>query len=350
MTKHKNRDTKIILPAEWEPQSFVQLTFPHAQTDWAYMLDEVTDCYIHIAKEIVKRENLVVVCADENGVKEALKTLPQEKIRYVEIPSNDTWARDYGGITILKNEKPVVLDFTFNGWGLKFAANLDNQITSQLFQKEIFPAHVEYKNRKKFILEGGSIESDGKGTILTTTKCLLSINRNNRNKEKIEDKLKKHLGAKRILWLHNGSLAGDDTDSHIDTLARFCDEKTIAYVKCEDENDTHYDELKKMEEELKNFNILTDNDEKSQRYQLIPLPMADAVYDEDGNRLPATYANFLIINGAVLCPTYNSPKDAIALEKLQTAFPNHEIVGIDCSALIKQHGSLHCVTMQYPKF
>ena len=331
--------SSIRLPAEWEPQSFVQLTWPHAGTDWADMLDEVSECFVGIAREIVKRERLLIVCADENTVREQLRDLPQDKITCVEIPTNDTWARDHGGITVMEDGKPVVLDFTFNGWGMKFPANLDNQITRQLFEKNIFPDNVKYQNRLNFVLEGGSIESNGQGTILTTAECLLSENRNNLTKEEIEAKLKEYLGAERILWLHHGYLAGDDTDSHVDTLARFCSPDTIAYVKCDDENDEHYSELKKMEEEIFSFAPLGVGG--------IPLPMADAVYDENGDRLPATYANFLIINDAVLMPTYNSPKDEIARGQLQKAFPDREIIGIDCLALIKQHGSLHCVTMQY---
>jgi agmatine/peptidylarginine deiminase len=329
----------IRIPAEWEPQSFVQLTWPHAGTDWADMLDEVSECFVSIAREIVKRERLLIVCADKNSVREQLRDLSQDKITCVEIPTKDTWARDHGGITVMEDGKPVVLDFTFNGWGMKFPANLDNQITRQLFEKNIFPENVKYQNRLNFVLEGGSIESNGQGTILTTSECLLSENRNNLTKEEIEAKLKEYLGAERILWLHHGYLAGDDTDSHVDTLARFCSPDTIAYVKCDDENDEHYSELKKMEEEIFSFAPLGVGG--------IPLPMADAVYDENGDRLPATYANFLIINGAVLMPTYRSPKDEIARGQLQKAFPDREIIGIDCLALIKQHGSLHCVTMQY---
>lgn len=339
----ENKKPKIRMPAEWEPQSFVQLTWPHAGTDWAEMLDEVWDCFDTIAREIVKRQNLLVVCAEEEAIRERLKDLSQDRITYAQIPSNDTWARDHGGITILKNDMPIVLDFTFNGWGMKFPANLDNQITRQLFEKKIFPDNIKYKNRKNFVLEGGSIESDGKGTILTTAECLLSENRNNISKEEIEDKLREYLGSERVLWFHHGYLSGDDTDSHIDTLARFCNENTIAYVKCDDKNDEHYNDLEKMEKELFSFSPLEVRDS----YNLIPLPMADAVYDENGTRLPATYANFLIINKAVLMPTYNSPKDEIAARQLQKAFPDREIVGIDCTALIKQHGSLHCVTMQY---
>lgn len=147
----------------------------------------------------------------------------------------------------------------------------------------------------------------------------------------------------RILWITSGYLAGDDTDSHVDTLARFCSEDTIAYVRCEDEEDEHYEELKAMEEEIKEFTRAN-----GEPYRLIPLPMADKV-EWEGERLPATYANFLIMNGAVLVPFYDSPKDEIAKAALREAFPDREIIGINCLPLIKQHGSLHCVTMQYPE-
>jgi agmatine/peptidylarginine deiminase len=227
---------------------------------------------------------------------------------------------------------------------MKFAANHDNLITRRLFQSNTFARNVEVINMQPFVLEGGSIESDGQGTSLTTMECLSSVNRNEYlNKEQLEYHLKDMLGAERILWLANGYLAGDDTDSHVDTLARFCNETTIAYVQCEDPEDEHYEELKAMEAELKTFRTTS-----GQPYRLIPLPMADKVV-WNGERLPATYANFLIINEAVLVPFYQSNKDETVLEILQKAFPNREVAGINCLPLLKQHGSLHCVTMQYPE-
>ena len=266
-----------------------------------------------------------------------------DRLTLYEIPTNDTWARDHSGIMVVENGKLVLLDFQFNGWGLKFAANLDNQITHQLYKQGAFPA-TTYRSMKHFVLEGGSIESDGEGTLLTTVDCLLSANRNDTlTKEEVEVFLKNHLGLQRILWLHHGYLAGDDTDSHIDTLARFCDAQTIAYVQCTDPTDEHYQALSGMEEELQAFTTL-----KGEPYRLIPLPMAEPVWDEEGHRLPATYANFLIINKAVLLPFYGTEQDAIAQAQLQSAFPEREVVSIHCGALIHQHGSLHCVTMQYP--
>lgn len=336
----------IIFPPEWYPQSVIQLTWPHKNSDWDYLIEEVSDCFVRIASEIIKFQKLIIVCTDVQAVKSQLKELSEqeEKIQFIEIASNDTWARDHGGISIFIDNKPAIYDFTFNGWGLKFASDKDNQITKQLFEKNIFKKGIELFNKKGFALEGGSLESDGKGTLLTTSECLLSPNRNSfMSKDEIEAYLTENFGLKRILWLNHGYLAGDDTDSHIDTLARFCDEHTIAYVKCEDENDEHYVSLKKMENQLKTF-----LDNEGEPYHLIPLPMAEAVV-VDGERLPATYANFLILNGGVLVPTYGTNLDEIALTQIEKAFPDRKVVGINCLTLIKQHGSLHCVTMQYPE-
>ena len=336
----------IHFPAEWEPQSGVQLTFPHAETDWNDILDEVIPCFVTIAKEIAKRELLLIVCPNVEEVKKHLgNDVNYANIRFVSMMTNDTWARDHAAISVFVNGEPCLLDFCFNGWGMKFAANHDNLITRTLYKQGVFSPSVNYQNMLHCVLEGGGIESDGAGTILTTEECLLSENRNeHQTKEELEEYYKIVFGAKRILWLNNGYLAGDDTDSHIDTLARFCNEHTIAYVQCANEDDEHFEELKLMEDELKAFRTID-----GKPYTLIPLPMADCVMDGNG-RLPATYANFLIINGTVLMPTYGSPeKDTMAKQQLQKAFPDREIIGIDCLSLIKQHGSLHCVTMQFPK-
>lgn len=338
----------ILLPPEWYPQSTIQLTWPHPDTDWEYMLEEVTACYVNIATEILKRQKLIIVCHNAALIKYELKNYTDllHNLTLVELPANDTWARDHSGISIFKDGKKQVYDFTFNGWGLKFASNYDNQITRGLFANNIFNADVELVNKKDFALEGGALESDGKGTLLTTSECLLSPNRNSfLSKDEIENYLKREFGLDRILWLDHGYLAGDDTDSHIDTLARYCDEHTIVYVKCEDKTDEHYDALSKLEEQLKAF-----ADYRGNPYKLIALPMAKAVYDEDNQRLPATYANFLIMNDVILLPFYNDEeRDLQAKEQLKIAFPTREVIGIDCSPLIRQHGSLHCITMQYPE-
>lgn len=337
-------ENKIILPAEWYPQSAIQLTWPHEDTDWAPILDEVIPCFVSIAREVIKREKLLIVCVDEQAVREQLGEVDYSRILFREMETNDTWARDHGGISVFDEGVPCVYDFVFNGWGMKFAANYDNLITRNLFAQGTFSDSVLPVNMQPFVLEGGSIESDGKGTLLTTVECLASVNRNEYlQKEELENYLKEVFGFERILWLENGYLAGDDTDSHVDTLARFCSEDTIAYVQCTEPEDEHFDELQAMEQELQAF-----TQANGAPYRLIALPMADKV-EWEGERLPATYANFLIMNGAVLLPFYQSPKDAVAKAALQEAFPDREIVGIDCLPLIKQHGSLHCVTMQYPE-
>ena len=292
-----NTINNVVLPAEWHPQSVVQLTWPHPATDWQADLDQVVACFQQIAHEIASRQPLLVVCHNADQIRVQLTHCPPDRVDFYEIATNDTWARDHSGITVLEAENPVLLDFQFNGWGLKFPANLDNQITRQLYEQGAFPG-MDYRSMKQFVLEGGSIESDGVGTLLTTEACLLSANRNDSlTRDEIELFLKETFGLQRVLWLRHGYLAGDDTDSHVDTLARFCDAHTIAYVQCVDSADEHFEALRRMEEELQAFRTT-----EGQPYRLIPLPMAEAVRDEDGNRLPATYANFLIINEAVLLP------------------------------------------------
>ena len=332
------------LPAEWEEQSGIQLTWPHEESDWKEDLGLVEPVFVAIGCAVTKYEKLLVVCKDSARVMTLLAQggADMAQVFCVQIPSNDTWARDHGAITVDVNGVNMIVDFTFNGWGNKFEAGLDNKISKTLHSLGVF-GEAPYKV-VPMVLEGGAIESDGNGTLLTTSQCLLNPNRNpGWTQKKVELELSKTLGFHHFLWLHHGYLAGDDTDSHIDTLARLCDEETIAYVRCDDPSDEHYEELSKMEEELQRF-VTRHN----RPYRLIPLPFPAAQYDASGERLPATYANFLILNGAVLVPVYSDPKDGEALEALSRAFPNREIIPIECSPLILQHGSLHCVTMQYP--
>ena len=340
-----NIHTYPYLPAEWAPQRGVQLTWPHAQTDWAYMLEEVQACFANIAREIARRELLLIVTPEPEQVRQQISgCVNMDNVRFMPCDTNDTWARDHGPITLIDPDgRPLLFDFKFNGWGLKFAADKDNLITRRTLEAGLLQG--TYVNRLNFALEGGSIESDGRGTLLTTSECLLSPNRNGQmNRAEIEAYLKEQFNLRQVLWLDHGYLAGDDTDSHVDTLARLCPDDTIAYVRCTDTADEHYEALHLMEEQLKTFRT-----PEGKPYRLLPLPMADAIV-EDGERLPATYANFLVMNGAVLYPTYNQPaNDAQAAQVLQEAFPGREVVGIDCRALIRQHGSLHCVTMQYPE-
>ena len=338
---HTNR----VFPAEWAPQSAVAFTFPHKDSDWADDLDKVIPTFVEIITIVSKHEKALIVCADVDAVRSLLPEADADNLILVELPSNDTWARDHSAITVLEDGEFVLIDFIFNGWGLKFAANKDNLITKGLRTKGIFrEIPVETHG---LAIEGGALESDGLGTLMTTTECLLSPNRNpHLNREETEFGLMEILGAGRVLWLENGYLEGDDTDSHIDTLARFTSPDTIAYVRCQEENDVHYHALKSMEDELKAF-----TQTNGQPYNLVPLPMAPARFHyEDGHRLPSTYANFLIINEAVLLPVYgDEEKDRIAEDAMKICFPDRHIYSIDCNSLILQHGSLHCITMQFPK-
>ncbi|MGM0553315.1 MAG: agmatine deiminase family protein [Pseudomonadota bacterium] len=334
------------LPAEWEPQGAIQLTWPHAETDWAPVLNTIQPLFAHIAAEISRFEPVIIVARNAEHIEEISGFLTETEIRPNRLwfglaPSNDTWARDHGAITVLEGDQPRLLDFTFNGWGGKYPAELDDAITRTLAAQGVFGLCTPEPTA--LVLEGGSIESDGDGTLLTTTRCLLSGTRNlELDRSALEQRLGELLGARRILWLEHGALAGDDTDAHIDTLARFCAPDTIAYVRCDDPQDSHFAELGAMEQELQALRQAS-----GEPYHLIPLPWPAPIH-EDGRRLPATYANFLILNGAVLLPVYGDPADTVARERLADVFPGREIVEIDCRAIIRQGGSLHCLTMQYP--
>ena len=334
---------------EWAPQSGVMLTWPHAATDWASLLPRVEPVYLDIAREVLKRERLLIVAHDaahRDHIQATLAqdpTLPLDRIRWGLAPSNDSWARDHGPITIRDGSgEPRLFDFRFNGWGEKYDYRLDNRISRTLADQGLFAAPLETVD---MVLEGGSLEVDGRGTLLTTTQCLLMPRRNpGLSRDDIEAALRHHLCLDRVLWLEYGHLAGDDTDAHIDTLARFCDDATIAYMTCEDAADEHYAPLKAMERELLALRTADD-----QPYVLVPLPMPAPITNAEGRRLPASYANFLIINGAVLVPVYADANDDLVLARLDKAFPNHDVIGIDCRPLIEQYGSLHCITMQLPE-
>ena len=340
-----------VLPAEWAPQSAVVLTWPHPGTDWAGILDEVEPVFLEIARSVLRFEHLVISC--EHAVR--LQDLEHElntwadqqrlpgRVHAVPAPANDTWARDHGPITVITNEGPTLLDFRFNAWGGKFPWKKDDALNRHLANSGVFGATP--MRAVDFVLEGGSIESDGEGTLLATSECLLTPSRNaSMDRGAIEQLLSEMLGADRILWLNHGYLAGDDTDSHIDTLARFCAPDHICYIACPDVADEHYSALAAMEEDLQEF-----RQRDGTPYKLTALPWPDPVFGDEGERLPATYANFLVINGAVLLPVYGVPQDDEAIRIISQIFSGREIIPINCRTLVKQHGSLHCVTMQIPE-
>ena len=341
----------VTLIPEWAEQDLVLIIWPNATMDWAYMLPEVEACYIELAHAILEWEDLLVLARDPEHVRTLLMTKPLKYELFVmEMDNNDTWCRDYAPLSLMVRddagkERPMIVDFTFNGWGMKYPANKDNLVSRALFLSRSFVAEMGYTNALSLTFEGGGIESDGAGTLLTTTSVLFEPNRNaGLQEDSLQAYLRDVLGGDRLIALEHGALEGDDTDGHIDTLARFLSPTQIAYVGCTDGNDLHYHALQRMKGELEQLRTIDDKP-----YELIELPLPPAIYDEEGERLPATYANFLFVNGALLVPTYNVETDELALETLRQALPDHVIVPVYCRPLIKQHGSLHCATMQFPR-
>jgi agmatine/peptidylarginine deiminase len=334
----------IRFPAEWEKQTAVLIAWPHATGDFSNRLESVEDTYAIIADTITEYQRLFIVCRDEDHQRHIQKIVQRhEDIDFIHAPVNDIWVRDTTFLTVEKDHTLHYLNFQFNGWGEKYDFAHDNALNHKLANTKYFKGKSHHDI--DFILEGGSIESDGEGTILTTSHCLLNPNRNSSlNKEQIEEQLKNHLGAKRILWVNQENLSGDDTDAHIDTLARFCTPNTIAYTSCDDINNPHYESLHRMKLQLEVFRTFDDKP-----YNLVALPLPTPIFDEDDEPLPANYSNFLIINHAVMVPVYGDKNDAVALARLAAVFPEHKILPIPCRPLVHQYGSLHCMTMQFPE-
>ncbi len=332
-----------LLP-EWERTEYILLALPAEDTDWQYVLDDALAQYRRLLEAFISQnQKCIVLCRKAEDV-EALTGGTSDLVFPVVVPYNDTWTRDYGPITVERHDRLRALDFGFNGWGLKFASDRDNLVNLQFDKIRLFIKDV-YRNERDFVLEGGSIETDGEGTLLTTTHCLTSPNRNGgKSKQELNDILQQRLGADHVLWLDFGALEGDDTDSHIDTLARMAPGNTILFVGCRDMDDPHFEEMLRMRAQLTLF-----RNRHGDPYNLVELPMPDAIYDSDGMRLPATYANYLVANNVIYMPVYGQPaNDTLACQTVRIAYPDHKIVPVDCTTLILQHGSLHCATMQIP--
>ena len=338
-------DPTLRLPAEWEPQAAVLIAWPHAGTDWAERLASVETTYAALSAAVTRFESLVIVVPDatvrahaERLIREAGARL--ERVRFVELPYDDTWLRDSGPITLRDDAGRFQLtDFRFTGWGGKFGAEQDDALIAGLVDAGVFGQAAHH--RIDWALEGGGIESDGSGTVLTTWRCL-SQRHPEQSREEMNAILRDGLHASRILWLDYGYLEGDDTDAHIDTLARFAPGDRIVYQACDDASDPHFDELKRMGAELAALRTVD-----GRPYTLHPLPWARPIIDE-GRRLAASYANYLIVNGAVLVPAYGDAADDEAARIIGAAHPGREVVQVPCRALIWQNGSLHCITMQLP--
>jgi len=338
-------DSTLRLPAEWEPQAAVLIAWPHAGTDWAERLASVESTYVALAAAVTRFQRLIVVVANRalRVHVEALlgdASVDPARVRFVELAYDDTWLRDSGPITLSAGDGHFQLtDFRFTGWGGKFRAAQDDALIAGLVDAGVFGQATH--RRIDWVLEGGGIESDGAGTVLTTWRCLAQRHPE-QSREEMSAILRKNLHAERVLWLDHGYLEGDDTDAHIDTLARFAPGQRIVFQACDDPNDPHHDELQRMAGELA---ALRTRD--GLPYQLYPLPWANPILDA-GRRLAASYANYLIVNGAVLVPAYGDPADDEAARIIGTAHPGREVVPVPCRPLIWQNGSLHCITMQLP--
>jgi agmatine deiminase len=337
MTEHYH------FPAEWAHQAAILITWPHKESAWEYMLSAVEKTYLELAKIIAEQQALVIQLHSSIKKSEFRDLLIRYKINtencfVVTANSNDTWARDHGPISVIANKSPTLLNFHFNGWGNKFKSEKDNQLNRTMAYAGLLTELIDVD----FVLEGGSLETNGLGTLLTTDQCLLNNNRNpGFNRLQIEQLLTNKLGVNHFLWLKHGHLEGDDTDAHIDTLARFCNETTIVFQGCRDNNDAHYSSLNAMKAELESF-----RQPDGSPYRLFELPFPEAIYAADGHRLPATYANFLITNQTVIVPVYADKADDDALAVIAELFPDRKTVALDARPLIEEHGSIHCITMQ----
>ena len=337
--------TQIRFPAEWEPQSAVLIAWPHSQTDWADRLSGVESTYVALVVAITRFQKALILVPDNNLLQHARYLLLDagvnlQRVHFEVLEYDDTWLRDSGPISLLEDNKFRLLDFHFTAWGGKFEASRDDLIVRNLFKHDVFSNAVH--QRIEFALEGGGIETDGQGTLLSTWHCLHERHPE-LSREQITKKLETELHQSRTLWLDHGFLEGDDTDAHIDTLARFASTDTIIYQGCQDTEDSHYVELQTMATELAAF-----KQSNGLPYRLFELPWPKPILD-NGRRLAASYANFLIINGAVLMPAYGDVMDDNAADVMALAFPGRQIIQIPCRSLIWQNGSLHCITMQLPE-
>lgn len=326
------------MPAEWEEHSGTWLSYPHSPDTFFERIDAVRDSYVQMVEWVSKGETVHINVNDEEmerDLKIRLKERNIEKnIQIHRCPTNDAWCRDHGAIFVkdLDTDKIVATDWKFNAWGGKYPYDLDNRVP-EFMADYLKVERVEID----MVLEGGSIDVNGEGLLITTESCLLNPNRNpDMKKEDIEDNLRRYIGAKKVIWLKDG-IVGDDTDGHVDDITRFVNRDTVVTVVEEDRNDENYEPLQE------NLKIL----EKT-GLNIVKLPMPYPVYYK-GDRLPASYANFYISNYAVIVPTFRCERDRVAIEILQSIFRDRKVVGIDAYDIVVGLGTFHCLTQQIPK-
>lgn len=331
------------MPAEWEPHTATWLSWPRREgISFPESFDRVLPAVRAMVEALIESEQVCInVCnsAHETEARSVLSGLPMERITFYRVPTNEPWCRDHGPIFLTRDRDPrlAVVDWDYNAWGNKYPPfDLDEVVPTRL--AEILKLPVFYPH---MILEGGSIEVNGSGALLTSESCLLNKNRNpNLSRHEIEQRLRDYLGVSDILWLGDG-IAGDDTDGHIDDLTRFVSERTIVTVVEENRADENYEPLQKNLERLREMKIA------GRKLDILTLPMPKKIIRE-GLRLPASYANFYIANTCVLAPTFADPDDETALSVLRQCFPDRRVIGIDCRELIWGLGTFHCLTQQQP--
>ncbi len=337
------------MPAEWAPHRGTWLSWPHRESSWPGNFAPVPRVIAEMVRHLAPGEEVHINVADqamEDGARRVLReaAVAEDNVFFHHFPTNDAWCRDHGPIFVQRaapngGRESLITDWGYNAWGGKYPPfDLDEQIPRQVAERFGIP-RVE----PGMILEGGSIDVNGLGTLLTTEACLLNPNRNPElTREEIEARLRDYLGVTKILWLGDG-IVGDDTDGHIDDITRFTDERTIVTCIEDDPRDENYAPLR---QNLDRLEAMTDQDGQPFRIVTIPMPRA-VVYD--GQRLPASYANFYIGNEVVLLPAYDPERDEIARATLQELFPTRRVVPIDCTELVWGLGAFHCLTQQWPR-
>jgi len=330
-----------LLP-EWVAQSAVLLAWPDEETDWAPILSEVRVEYSGLIRAIAQHEKALVLVRDRERARQmcgAFDAATRSQVVPVIADFDDTWTRDYGPLALADGNAACLVDFCFDGWGGKFAADRDDRLTRSLHADGLF-GDINLSRHGR-VLEGGALDTDGTGVALCNRDTFAARDPRASTKE-LESWLRETLGLNHILWLHDTQLAGDDTDGHVDTLARFANPANILFQGCDDPADEHYAMLANLSVQLGDLRT-----REGSPYHLHALPMPRPVL-VDGVRLPASYANFLVINDAVLVPAFGDPADARACEVVKAAFPDREVAGIPSTALLRQSGGVHCVTMQIP--
>ncbi len=338
------------MPAEWEPHEATWIAWPHEATDWPGKFDGIRWTYGEIVRHLARVEKVRILVEDADAQETARATLLQcnadlDAVEFFKLPTDRSWTRDYCPIFVRDaGSTRTLLNWQFNGWAKYPNSQNDDAVTSALARQLDLPLYTPLWEGKRVILEGGSIDVNGEGTILTTEECLLSsvqARNPDLSRADLESVFRSYLGASHTLWLRNG-IAGDDTHGHVDDLARFTDSRTVVIATEKDRNEANYEPLL---ENLKLVREMKDQDGRLLRVATLPMP-TPVFFDQQ--RLPASYANFYIANKLVLVPTFNDPNDRVALNKLAELFPKHLVVGIACTDLVLGLGTLHCMTQQQP--